>query len=415
MAQRQELSIYVHIPFCVKKCNYCDFLSFPGSSGYDEAAESYVAALRKELKSYASGAEQTVITGIDGGSHPVSFDPDWYHVESVYIGGGTPSVLDPRHICRVMDDITGLMHVDSDAEITIECNPGTADSDKFRAYKSCGINRLSLGLQSTHDRLLKILGRIHTYDEFLTQYDAARSAGFTDINVDLMSALPTETYEEYCEDLERITSLSPEHISSYSLILEEGTPFYNDKKIRSELPEEELDLKMYHETSKMLRTCGYERYEISNYSRPGMESRHNSGYWTGRAYAGLGLGASSYIFHESSDGNSDHNISTSYLRYKNTDRMSDYISDPVHHVKQEVYELSLKDRIEEYMFLGLRMTKGVSISEFRRRFGKPMQEVYGKVTDEYVRRGLLTVNGDRLMLTDSGVDISDSIFVDLML
>ena len=266
-ATGSSMEIYIHIPFCVKKCDYCDFLS--GPSCPKEQAE-YVQALLAEIDAVKEGKGRSV--------------------SSIFIGGGTPSVLDERFIGEILNKTRKNFLVENDAEITIEVNPGTADQKKLQAYRTFGINRLSIGLQSPDDRELKILGRIHNYEQFLETCKCARTAGFENINIDLMSAIPDQTYEKWCNNLRIVAELKPEHISAYSLIIEEGTPFASRQL---NLPDEDTEYNMYEATSRILKEYGYEQYEISNYAKEGRCCRHNVGYWTRRDYLGFGLGASS--------------------------------------------------------------------------------------------------------------------------
>ena len=261
------MEIYVHIPFCIKKCDYCDFLS--GPSGPKKQAD-YVDALLEEINAAEEGKGRSV--------------------SSVFIGGGTPSVLDERFIGEILNHIRRKFQIADHAEITIEVNPGTADRNKLQAYRTYGINRLSIGLQSPDDRELKILGRIHNYEQFLETYRSARDAGFDNINIDLMSAIPDQTYEGWIHNLRTVAGLEPEHISAYSLIIEEGTPFASRTL---SLPDEDTEYNMYEATVQILREYGFEQYEISNYAKKGRECRHNVGYWIRQDYLGFGLGASS--------------------------------------------------------------------------------------------------------------------------
>lgn len=382
---RQPLELYIHIPFCVRKCLYCDFLSFPAG---EETQERYVAQLINEIT--AMGA----IYASD------------YQVVSIFLGGGTPSILHAEQTSRILQAVKTSFKWAADAEVTTEANPGTVDLEKLRVYLASGINRLSLGLQSTEDRELKALGRIHTFDEFKKSYALAREAGFTNINVDLMSALPGQTEASYRGTLETVLALNPEHISAYSLIIEEGTPFY-DRCEELDLPDEDEERTMYHDTKTILRERGYERYEISNYARPGYECRHNIGYWTGVSYLGLGLGASSYIGGE---------------RFTSEPDLSAYLltepsafSGRCHHRDRHLQ--TQKEQIEEFMFLGLRLTDGVSDAEFQRRFGISLESAYGPVITRLIKNGLLeqAPSADRLRLTEYGIDVSNTVLCEFLL
>ncbi len=380
---RQPVSLYFHIPFCVKKCHYCDFLSFPGCSLSRQA--EYVDAMIRELYAYREVAED-------------------YQVKTIFLGGGTPSLLEEELVERLFHELYSVWRVDPDAEITIEANPGTLSREKLLCYHALGINRLSIGLQSTVEQELKTIGRIHNYEQFLANYYLAREVGFTNINIDIMSALPGQTLISYGRTLERILKLQPEHISSYSLILEEGTDFWENEEIERALPSEQAERIMYHYTKKCLQSAGYERYEISNYAKAGYACRHNQVYWSGGAYLGLGLGAASYW---------------NGMRFFNSSDMEEYITNckqgMITENQKDVIAVTKKNQMEEYMFLGLRLMAGVSVSEFERRFGVPMEQVYGSVIRSYTEQGLLKTERDRLMLTELGIDVSNSVMADFLL
>ena len=419
------LELYIHIPFCVRKCAYCDFLSFP--SGEEERAR-YVERLTEEIEE--AGA--------------VSGD---YVVTAIFLGGGTPSVLAPEQTKRILQAVKENFYVAEDAEITTEVNPGTADKEKLRAWKQAGINRLSFGLQSAENRELQLLGRIHTMEEFLESYQTAREAGFDNINIDLMSALPGQTVSSWEKTLRTVAALQPEHISAYSLIIEEGTPFYQlfgedeDKQEEQrrrkelgvpELPDEDAERRMYYDTEQILKEAGYHRYEISNYAKPGYECRHNKGYWTGTEYLGLGLGASSYISIRRKDG-SDAKISASgeegrqerwLERRSNVRDFKTYLSFGREDFKagrqiEEREALTEQARMEEFMFLGLRLTEGISEAEFFRRFSCTLEAVYGKVLDELGRQGLIEKYGREgaafWRLTKRGIDVSNYVLAEFLM
>lgn len=373
------MELYLHIPFCVRKCAYCDFLSAP--------ADAYT---RKE---YLNMLERQLIT------EAASFDGE---ISSIFIGGGTPSVLEAEQLQHLLGVIRANFQIINDAEITIEANPGTITKKKADAIAACGINRVSLGLQSANDEELRLLGRIHTYHDFLQSYELLRERGIRNINVDLMSALPGQTIASYEKTLHQVLSLHPEHISAYSLIIEEGTLFYEqyreDEKLRDAgeephlLPSEESERRMYELTGSMLASYGYERYEISNYAKPGFACRHNIGYWTGEEYLGIGLGASSYIKEN---------------RYCITSDLSEYLKGDF--APQEVQKLSKRDRMAEFFYLGLRMTAGVAKAEFVRRFGLSAEAVYGDVLKELVAQQLLEDTGTSYRLTPFGRDVSNQV------
>lgn len=369
---KDKISLYIHIPFCVRKCLYCDFPSF---SGMESIFDDYVRMLCREIDETYS-------------------DYRGMEVKSIFVGGGTPSVLPPALLGRISDKIFSRFDVDSKAEITIETNPGTLDAKKLAEMKSMHFNRLSMGLQAWQDRLLKKLGRIHTADEFETNFLQARDAGFKNINVDIMFALPAQSLDDWQETLEKVMKLRPEHISAYSLIIEEGTPFF-DMFDRGELKEtdEETDRKMYYLAKEMLSDKSYKQYEISNFAREGFECYHNKVYWRTEEYQGFGLGAHSYA-----DG----------VRFHNTYDMKEYLRGEGLRLDKEF--LSLQEKQEEFMFMGLRMNEGVSEAEFLRRFGESIDSVYGDEIKELISEELLVKKDGRLSLTDRGVDISNSVF-----
>ncbi len=364
--------LYIHIPFCVKKCLYCDFLSFPAD---EKTKERYIEALCDEL----------LYIGSERCDKPL---------RSVFIGGGTPSVLPAEHIVRVMNVVKERFTLEPDAEITIECNPGTLDEEKLKSYRECGINRLSLGLQSSHEAELKSLGRIHTYEDFVTCVKLAEKAGFDIINADLMSGLPGQTLQSFEETLRKVCTLSDsiKHISAYSLIIEEETLFgemYEDGKL--DLPDEDTDREMYHMTSRILEEYGFKRYEISNYAKPGFECRHNLGYWTGVEYFAAGLDAASYYGH---------------CRYSNTPDMEEYLKDPLAGPTL-IEKLDVKGLMSEYMILGLRLTDGVSVSGFENRFKTGIRDAYGGHIERFISDGLLAVQNDHIYLTEKGLDLAN--------
>ena len=323
-------------------------------------------------------------------------------ISTVFVGGGTPSVLEPEQIRNLFSCLRESFLLEADAEISMEGNPGTLNREKLSVCREAGINRLSLGLQSADDGLLQTLGRIHTWEQFLYNYQDARQAGFRNINIDLMSSLPGQSLENYVKTLETVTALEPEHISSYSLILEEGTPFFASEEIRRQLPDENTDREMYEKTKEILHEKGYERYEISNYAKPGFACRHNLGYWDEVPYLGLGLGASSYYKN---------------ARFSNETDIRTYMENPfVPFLGRNDYECcDEKSRMEDYMIFGLRKMAGVSLSRFEKEFGTAAEEIYGGVIGRYVGMGFLVLEGDRLRLTDAGIDVSNRIFEDFLL
>ena len=379
MKNRKEnspMEIYIHIPFCIRKCDYCDFLS--GPSGPKEQAD-YVQALLREIQAAEEGEGRSV--------------------SSIFIGGGTPSVLDERLLGDILREIRNRFKMKEDAEITIEVNPGTANIGKLQAYREMGINRLSIGLQSPEDRELKILGRIHNYGQFLETYQEARTVGFDNNNIDLMSAIPDQTYEGWVKNLRTVAELEPEHISAYSLIVEEGTPFAARKL---NLPDEDTEYNMYEATAQILKEYGFEQYEISNYARKGRECRHNVGYWTRQDYLGFGLGASSLYGKE---------------RFANTADMKKYLENSRNpeKIREKEPSLTREDEMAEFMFLGLRMTKGISKADFQRCFGCTIESVYGEVLEKYESMELLLEKDGRIFLSREGIHVSNSIMAEFLL
>ncbi|MCH5273165.1 MAG: radical SAM family heme chaperone HemW [Lachnospiraceae bacterium] len=421
---KRPLGVYIHIPFCVKKCAYCDFLSFPSE---EESRERYVAALCDEIRANAENAKG-------------------YLVETIYFGGGTPSVLTTGQLGRIFTAILETFCVkgfertekakkkglfgkkkaaDADgvtpetpeeragrvkdgtlAEITIEVNPGTAGKEQLEALYALGFNRLSIGLQSAVPEELRALDRIHTREEFSGCMKAAREAGFRNISADLMSGLPGQTVDSLTESIRFLLGKQPEHISVYSLQLEEGTPFYErygeGGTEAGRMPDEETDRRMYELTGELLAEAGYERYEISNYAKAGYESRHNSAYWIGTEYLGLGLGASSLM---------------SNARFHNTAVMEEYLANAGEPLllRSEVERLVEKEQMEEFMFLGLRMCRGIEKAEFKRRFGCEVETVYGDVMKRLAAQGVLAEADGKVFLTKRGIDVSNMVLAEFLL
>lgn len=371
---KKELELYLHIPFCVSKCKYCDFLSAPSG---EEQRQIYVERLCRRIRYWSD-----VIHNYG------------YEIVSIFVGGGTPSILTEAQITQVFEAVHESFPIMEDAEITLEMNPGTDVKDKLPVYRELGINRLSMGLQSADNEELKCLGRIHTYEDFRQVYQWAREAGFTNINVDLMSAIPGQTLESYEDTLRKVADLEPEHISAYSLIIEEGTPFYErygEGRHAEELPDEDIERQMYVRTREILEDYGYHRYEISNYAKDGYECRHNLGYWDRTEYLGLGAGASSLMDH---------------IRWKEPDHIGPSTG-LVLEEREDFTRLSRKDEMEEFMFLGLRKIKGVSEQDFYKSFKVSMDEIYRDKIEELIKEGLLVREGERIRLTDQGIDLSN--------
>lgn len=382
-AHEQCAGIYIHIPFCVRKCAYCDFLSGPAE---ESVRDAYVNRLNQEL---LYTCERLNSQGI--------------RISTIYFGGGTPSILPGKQIARLMDTLLHRGKVLQEAEITLEMNPGTVSREKLQCWRQAGINRLSIGVQSFRDSELKLLGRIPTCKDFEDAYYMARQAGFSNISLDLMSGLPGQTAEHWRDSLHTAVSLEPEHISAYSLIIEEGTPFYEKYGAGWSEENEELDRRMYEDTGRILEQSGYLRYEISNYARPGFESRHNSSYWTGVPYYGCGLGASSLV--KRPEG---------WFRTRNQSNLNRYLQEEIVTLEEEEL-LTEQDRMEEFMFLGLRLIKGIRISEFERRFQRSFHDVYGDVVEKLTEEGLLVQGADRIALTSRGLDVSNYCFEKFLL
>lgn len=395
--EKRKLQLYVHIPFCVKKCRYCDFLSAPAP---EDVRQAYTEQLKKEIAVMGSLYQDRCVT-------------------SIFVGGGTPSMLDAGQMSAILRQLAESFVIAPNAEVTVECNPGTVDADKLRAYQNAGVSRLSFGLQSADDHELRLLGRIHTYEQFVKNYETARQLGMQNINVDIISALPGQTASSYEKTLEKVIALQPEHISAYSLIIEEGTPFFElygqaaqlreKGKEQRLLPSEEEERKMYTLTEKRLQDACYMRYEISNYAKDGFACRHNTGYWLRRDYLGLGLGAASLVEN---------------VRFSNTKKLKEYLTiDFMENMEKESVfpaqsvqlsaaavhreELSIPAQMEEFMFLGLRMMCGVSSAEFQRQFLKTIEEVYGSILDEQLKQGLIDRTKDGYCLTAFGTDVSN--------
>ncbi|MCR5737703.1 MAG: radical SAM family heme chaperone HemW [Eubacterium sp.] len=376
---KNKLELYIHIPFCIRKCNYCDFLSAPAD---EETKRNYVSALIREIQQ--SSCDDAL-------------------VDTIFIGGGTPSILEAEQMEEILASVRENFHICENAEITIECNPGTVTEEKLLTYKKCGVNRISFGLQSANDEELRSLGRIHSYEEFLESYELARKCGFDNINIDLMSALPGQTVESYEETVQKVLALNPEHISAYSLIVEEGTALKQrlDREGYDCLPSEDDERSMYYRTEQLLKEAGYHRYEISNYAKDGFSCRHNIGYWKRKEYMGFGLGAASLI------GNWRYNNTSDFKCYMNAQDFESV------RVNQEM--LSLKDQMAEFMFLGLRMMEGISIEEFRTTFQTDLYAVYGDVMDKFIKQELLVDNKERIYLTPKGIDVSNYVMAEFLL
>jgi len=366
-----ERGLYIHIPFCKRKCLYCDFCSFSGS---ENLMMDYSMSLAKEI-----------------------CDIGECKIKTIFIGGGTPTYLSCE-AWEIIGKSVKNLNKSRELEFTVEGNPGTLSYEKLKFLKSLGVNRLSIGLQAVQNDLLKRLGRIHTYEEFLEGYNMARAMGFKNINVDLMFGLPNQSLDDWKDTLNTIVKLNPEHISAYSLIIEEGTEFYQSfNEGRLLLPSEDEERDMYRFTLDYLKSKGYEHYEISNFSKPGKESRHNLLYWDLDEYIGCGAGAHSYV-----DGK----------RYSNENSIDKYINRAVNHA--DIHLNTLHDTMEEFMFMGLRKIEGISINKFNKKFKSNIFEVYGDVINKYLKTGLMSRDGDKIKLTDRGIEISNSVMCEFM-
>lgn len=409
----KELELYLHIPFCERKCAYCDFLSAPADL---PVRISYIKKLQEEIAYYGAQYGE-------------------YQVSSIFFGGGTPTILEGYQLAAILETVKEHFNITTDAEITVECNPGTLTAGKAEKLVQAGFNRLSMGLQSADDRKLQLLGRIHNFAQFLESYDLARKAGFQNINVDLMSALPGQTLKSWQDTLQKVTALRPEHISAYSLIIEEGTPFYErfaeDERIREEgghprlLPEEDVERQMYELTETFLHTKGYERYEISNYAKPGYECRHNCGYWTRKDYLGLGLGASSLVEHQRFQNTSDLKTYLEQEYSPQCEGQHERIAETIqlqeetgltqtgHHIHIET--LDKKSEMEEFMFLGLRLMAGISRQQFEKKFQVTLNSVYGEVLRKLKGEQLIEEIAGYVRLTEHGIDVSNYVLAEFLL
>ena len=374
------LGLYIHVPFCVQKCNYCDFNSFK-IKGNDK--KEYLNAIEKEMKLYSDEFKNK------------QFD-------SVFFGGGTPSILNIEELKRLVGSVFKNFNIKETAEVSMECNPGTINKEKLIHMKELGINRLSIGLQAIQNHHLKYIGRIHSYEEFENNYVEAKEVGFDNINIDLMYALPNHKKEEWKESLDKIISLNPSHISAYSLILEEGTKLhemYDNEEFS--LLDEDTDIEMYNYTINKLKENGYNQYEISNYSKEYKECKHNIIYWKCDNYLGLGPGASGYI---------------GDIRYNNISDLNEYnhkISQNIKPIEEETI-LSEKDKIEEFIFMGLRMNEGISLKVFKERFNISIEDIYKEPIEKLIDSKLLELDKDNLKLTQKGREISNTVFIEFI-
>jgi putative oxygen-independent coproporphyrinogen III oxidase len=383
----KQLELYIHIPFCARKCNYCDFLSFPVNAKEHDA---YINRLCQEITLSAPSAAA-------------------YEISTIFIGGGTPSILEPKCISRIMYTIRRHYNVRKSAEITIELNPASTLRYKFASYRDSGINRISIGLQSANNTELKTLGRLHIFEDFLKCYQDARMEGFQNINIDLMNEIPGQTTASWRKTLRNVLMLKPEHVSIYNLIVEEGTVFQRMQAAGTlSLPSEDEDVAMDEITKELTNRYGYRRYEVSNYAKPGYECRHNYGYWSNVPYLGFGLGASSYF-----NGIRWSNI-RDYRAYLDMDLPEDAAHGFVR-LHQNMQILSRENQMEEFMFLGLRRIEGISELEFIRRFSVDIHTVFGRQLEQYTRDGLLIHENYHYRFSEHGMNVSNAILSDFLL
>ncbi len=387
MNDLENIGIYIHIPFCKKKCKYCDFVSFDCE---EKNIEKYVECLLKE---------------IDEKSNELNAKNNFNNkVDTIYIGGGTPSIIDAKYIEKIIKKVFEKFNVLENAEITIEVNPGTVDENKLRKYFSSGINRLSIGLQSSNDEILKMLGRIHNYKQFIEVYDLARKVGFKNINVDLMIGLPNQSITDVEESLQKIIGINPEHVSVYSLIVEENTKMFElIENGDLELPSEELEREMYWKVKKTLENSDYKHYEISNFAKKGYKSKHNTNCWNQCQYLGFGISAHSY-FNE--------------IRYSNIDNLKQYIQNI--ESDNSIYNVifhenqSKQDMMKEYMLLGLRKIDGVIISKFKEKFIDNPLYVFRNELNKLVNEELIEVLDNSIRLTDKGLDLANQVWTEFV-
>lgn len=374
--EKQKLGLYIHIPFCLKKCNYCDFLSFSGCDFKEQTR--YIKAVEEELKAY-------------------NLKESDYQVDTIFIGGGTPSLLSEDLTEMLLKCVHHYLFIDENAEISIECNPKTLTDNKLNLYHRLGINRLSIGCQSLDDSILKFMGRVHNRNDFFETFQKARSYGFNNINVDLIFGVPGQTSQKFHQDVEEILTLQPEHLSFYSLQIEEGTPFY-EKYERGEFNQvsDEEDRRMYHETVEQLDKNGYIHYEISNAAKKGYKCRHNLKYWSMADYLGVGLGAHSYI---------------QGVRFNNTKNMQDYLNG---NYVEASHKNTRKDSLSDYLFTGLRKIEGIDLSEFEKKFGQPIESLYGEMIHMFQEKGLLELSKTHLRFTKNGLDLSNTVLRELI-
>lgn len=373
---KDGIALYIHIPFCKQKCLYCDFASYSGAEKY---MMEYIKALVLEIKKLGDKK-----------------------IKTIFIGGGTPTYLSLEAL-KILKQYILELNLDDELEFTVEGNPGTFTRTKLQMFRAMGVNRLSIGLQSWQNKHLKTLGRIHKVEDFIKSFSMAREVGFDNINVDLMFGLPSQTFSDWQETLENVVELTPEHFSCYSLIIEEGTKFFEfEKNGKLNLPDEDTERKMYEYTIDFLNKKGYSQYEISNFSLNGKQCRHNLVYWNLEEYIGCGAAAHSYY---------------GKIRYQNVESIEEYINLIKNNSSavESKHTNSLEDEIEEFMFMGLRKTEGISIEKFNKKFKKSINEVYGDIIQKYKKENLLIEKDGRIFLSNRGLQISNSIMCDFLL
>lgn len=376
----KDLSLYIHIPFCMSKCYYCDFTSFPNNK---EKIQGYIDSLIKELELYKERIKD-------------------YNINTIFIGGGTPSCIDANYIYKILEYINCNFNVSKTCEISIETNPGTLNKEKVKIYKESGINRVSMGVQSLNEDLLKVIGRIHNADDFYKSLELLRKANFNNINVDLMFGLPGQTLDMVLDSLKKVVELNIEHISYYGLILEENTKLYNMyNQGKINLPNEDVERDMYHKTREYLINRGYEHYEISNYALSNYECKHNLTYWNVMPYLGVGLGSHSNI-----EGK----------RFWNTIHIDKYIEKLKENIipieDEEIIDINTE--IEEFCILGLRKIQGIDKKQFKLRFNNEIETIYKDIINKHVNNGLVINSEDFISLTNRGLDLANLVEMDFL-
>lgn len=381
----KPLSLYIHIPFCVSKCAYCDFVSYRiGESELNEGIKAYIDALKAEISLYSDLLSESI-------------------VETIYFGGGTPSAIDSKHIRDIISSIKRHTRFSENIEITVEVNPGTLDQVKMNDYLASGVNRISMGLQTANDHLLESIGRIHSTNDFLTSYHALIEAGFHNISLDLMFGLPGQKLQDIERAVKLVSSLGPKHVSAYGLKIEEGTPlYYAYEGGKVELPDEETERAMYHLIVSGLKEIGVEQYELSNFSVPGYESKHNLTYWKNRPYLGLGVSSHSKINHE---------------RFSNSSELVKYV-ETLKSGKSAIVErdyIAPSEDLFETIILGLRLNEGIDMDEIGKRYGVNFRSLYSAVIEKCTRSSLIEIDGSIMRLTELGRDLANQVFLDFMI